>query len=214
MQSSQKKLNPGEILIESEAGITGGVLQVNDAFDLYLVKLPNGNFELRIFMKLQFFFKDDGVNRWKQSEKEAFLKGWEARVRKIWDGHILKVLTGNKIVILKLDFYLQIGGFLLDHWEITVKKTPPGTVFRSFVRPGMKDVTLTANDNNVTIRSVRNVGNFNQYTSTHEFGHMIGLDDEYGPLFGGVAGQHNNDYDSIMNIGTQVRNRHIGQLSQ
>jgi hypothetical protein len=72
----------------------------------------------------------------------------------------------------------------------------------------MKDVTLTENDNGVTVRKVRKAGNFQQITSAHEFGHMIGLDDEYGPLFGGAAGSHNSDYTSLMNIGSKVRKRH------
>ena len=42
---------------------------------------------------------------------------------------------------------------------------------------------------------------------------MIGLDDEYGPLFGGTAGAHNKDYASVMNIGSKVRLRHMGQLN-
>jgi hypothetical protein len=118
----------------------------------------------------------------------------------------------NKQVKLKLDFDIQTDGIMFDHWEITVKKVPPGSVFRSFVRPGMRDVTLTENDNGVTVRKVRNSGNFQQITSAHEFGHMIGFDDEYGPLFGGDSGQHNKDYASIMNIGSNVKKRHTMYL--
>ena len=38
---------------------------------------------------------------------------------------------------------------------------------------------------------------------------MIGLDDEYGELFGGDKGPHNADFNSVMNIGSKVRARHI-----
>lgn len=203
-----------ETVIEKEKAITGGSLQINDAFDLSLIKLSQGGYELRLFMKLQFFFKDSGVNRWKDREKNKFISSWEQRVRKIWDGHVLKVLSGNNLIKLKLDFQMQIGGIMFDHWEITVKKVPAGTVFRSFVRPGMKDVTLTESDNGITIRKVRKAGSFKQITSAHEFGHMIGLDDEYGPLFGGDPGKHNNDFSSVMNIGSKVRQRHTSQLRQ
>jgi len=134
------------------------------------------------------------------------------RVRKIWDGHVLKTLQNKKTIKLKLDYLFQIEGFMLDHWEITVKKVPAGTVFRSYVHPGKKDVMLTQNDNGVTIRKVRKAGSYKQITSAHEFGHMIGLDDEYGPLFGGSKGKHSNDYNSVMNIGSKVKQRHIGQL--
>lgn len=203
-----------ETVIEHEASITGGVLKINDAFDLSLVQLQQSGYELRLFMKLQFFFKDNGVNRWKESEKKKFITDWELRVRKIWDGHVLKILSGNRLIRLKLDFQTQIDGIMFDHWEITVKRVPAGTVFRSYVRPGMKDVMLTENDNGVTIRKVRKMGGFKQITSAHEFGHMIGLDDEYGPLFGGDPGKHNNDFNSVMNIGSKVRQRHTSQLQQ
>jgi hypothetical protein len=41
---------------------------------------------------------------------------------------------------------------------------------------------------------------------------MIGLDDEYGPLFGGDKGPHTSDYPSVMNIGSSVRDRHKQHL--
>lgn len=207
------KLKPGEKIIEQENGITGGVLKINDAFDLLLVQLVNGNYELRLFMKLQFYFKDDGINRWLKADKEKFITNWEKRVRTIWGGHVLKVLSSGKSIHLKLDFEIQIDGIMFDHWEITVRKVPSGSAFRSFVRPGMKDVTLTEADNGVTVRKVRKVGGFQQITSAHEFGHMIGLDDEYGPLFGGDDNSHANDYNSVMNIGSKVKRRHINDLT-
>lgn len=210
---SSIKVKPGEKIITSESDVTGGVLKVNDAFDLFLVELPAGNYELRLFMKLQFFFIDDPMNKWKKSEEQKFIANWKLRVRKIWDGRLLKVLPSKKTVRLSLEFEIQIGGFMFDHWEISVKKVPAGSTFRSYVNPGKKNVMLTENDNGITIRNVRKVGNFQQITSAHEFGHMIGLDDEYGPLFGGTAGAYNKDYASVMNIGSKVRLRHMGQLN-
>lgn len=212
MFSFAPNLNPGENLIAQERDVTGGALKISDAYDLFLIQDANGDYELRLFMKLQFYFKDDGMNKWSKPDKQAFIKSWENRVRQIWDGHILKTLSGNKKVKLKLAFEIQIDGIMFDHWEITVKKVPPGSVFRSYVRPGMKDVTLTENDNGVSVRKVRNTGSYRQITSAHEFGHMIGLDDEYGPLFGGNSGAHNQDYASVMNIGSGVRKRHTLHL--
>lgn len=203
---------PGETVIAQEDGITGGILRINDAFDLLLILTSNGDYELRLFMKLQFFFKGDGINKWLEIDKQKFISSWENRVRQIWDGHVLKVLSNNKPIKLKLDFQIQIDGIMFDHWEITVKKVPSGSTFRSFVRPGLKDVTLTENDNGVTVRKVRKIGGFQQITTAHEFGHMIGLDDEYGPLFGGAQGSHNTDYNSVMNIGSKVKKRHINEL--
>lgn len=206
------KLSPGEKIIQKEGSITGGGLKVSDAYDLILVQKSSSEYELRLFMKLQFFFKDDGINRWSKADQKKFIVDWENIVRKIWDGYILKILANGKTIKLKLEFEIQIAGFMFDHWEITVKKTPPGAVFRSFVRPGMKDVTLTENDNGITVRNVRAKGGFKQVTSAHEFGHMLGLDDEYGVLFGGVKGSFDTEYNSIMNIGSDVKKRHMNHL--
>lgn len=210
---SSLKVKHGEKIITSESDVTGGALKVNDAFDLFLVELPAGNYELRLFMKLQFFFIDDPMSKWTKSEEQRFISNWKSRVGKIWDGQLLKVLPSKKTVRLGLDFEIQIGGFMFDHWEISVKKVPAGSTFRCFVNPGKKNVMLTENDNAITIRNVRKVGNFQQITSAHEFGHMIGLDDEYGPLFGGISGAYTKDYASVMNIGSKVRSRHLGQLN-
>ncbi len=43
-------------LIAHEGDVTAGALSVNDAYDLTLYELPNGDYELVLFMKLQFFF--------------------------------------------------------------------------------------------------------------------------------------------------------------
>lgn len=45
------------VLIASEGDITAGALQANDAYDLSLYRMPNGSYELVVFMKLQFFFE-------------------------------------------------------------------------------------------------------------------------------------------------------------
>ena len=92
MFNSLPKLNAGETLIASERDITAGTLQINDAYDLSLVRLQNGNYEMRLFMKLQFFFNDDGMNKWSNTGKQKFINDWQARVRQIWDGHVLKQL--------------------------------------------------------------------------------------------------------------------------
>jgi hypothetical protein len=123
-----------------------------------------------------------------KNEKEQFIQDWENTVRRVWDNHVLKVLSDKKTVTLKLDFQTQIEVWMFDHWEITVRKVPSGSAFRSFVHPGLGNVVLTDRDNVAISRHVRGVGKFQQLTTAHEFGHMIGLDDEYGPLFGGDKG--------------------------
>ncbi len=199
-------------VIATEADVTAGELKVNDAYDLTLLKKPDGNYELQLFMKIQFFFQDDGVSRWNKSLQQTFITNWESAIRNSWDNTVIRILSGKESVKLKLKFQIQIGGFMFDHWEITVKKVPPGSTFRSYVNPHKGNVMLTENDNNIVIRHVQKKGSYKQTTSVHEFGHMIGLNDEYGPLFGGDKGPHNNDYSSLMNVGSNIRSRHKNSL--
>jgi len=199
-------------MIATEADVTAGELKVNDAYDLTLLKKPDGNYELQLFMKIQFFFKDDGISRWNKLQQQAFITNWESIIRNSWDNIVIRVLSAGETVALKLKFQIQIDGFMLDHWEITVKKVPPGSTFRSYVDTYRGNVMLTENDNNIVIRHVAKKGNYRQTTSVHEFGHMLGLDDEYGPLFGGDKGAHNNDFGSLMNVGSNIRNRHKSSL--
>jgi hypothetical protein len=195
-------------LVASESDVTGGELHVNDAYDLSLYRLTNGDFALLLAMKVQFFFTANGLKEWNVTEKKDFIAEWDRTVRTTWDGILLRALPDGKQVFLRLDFVTQIEGFMLDHWEITVRKVPRGTDFRSEVNTFWGNVSLTQDDNKVIVRNVRAMGNFSQTTSVHEFAHMLGLDDEYGPLFGGDPGPNANDYGSLLNIGNNVRNRH------
>lgn len=199
-------------MIATEADVTAGELKVNDAYDLTLLKNPDGNYELQLFMKLQFFFKDDGISRWSKAQQQKFIINWESAIRSSWDNVVVRILSGGQSVKLKVKFQFQIDGFMADHWEITVKKVPPGSTFRSYVNTSAGNVMLTENDNNIVVRHVAKNGSYRQTTSVHEFGHMIGLDDEYGPIFGGDKGPHSKDYGSLMNVGSNIRNRHKNSL--
>jgi len=212
MAASNNPTTTAPTVITSESNITAGELKVNNAYDLTLLKNPDGNYELQLYMKLQFFFKNDGISKWNTTQQQTFLSNWELKVRNSWDNTVIKVLSGNKTVKLKLKFKIKVGGFMFDHWEITVKKVPAGSTFRSFVNPGKRNVMLTENDNKIVVRHTTKNGSFKQTTTVHEFGHMIGLDDEYGPDFGGKKGINSKDYGSLMNIGSNIRNRHKNSL--
>lgn len=82
-------------LIHSEKDITAGVLRVDDAFDIRLYKLPSGNYELEVFMKLQFFFEGNAVHKWKDSEKPLFVKNWKRDINKAWGNKRIKTLSSG-----------------------------------------------------------------------------------------------------------------------
>ena len=70
-------------LIHSEKDITAGSLKVRDAFDIRLYKLPSGDYELEVFMKVQFFFEGNALHKWKGGRKVSFREDLGKRHKKI-----------------------------------------------------------------------------------------------------------------------------------
>jgi hypothetical protein len=193
-------LLPGETKIASETDIragTIGVRGVNDAFDLYLVRLKNNDFKLIVFMKVQFFFVDGDAGEWNDAEKNTFVAKWKSAIQAKWGGRIIKTLKSGQKVGIEFRFKTQIGGWMLDHWEVTVEKVSKFAL--SSVNPLKGNVSLDSLD----LRLTRKIGSIFQRGVVHEFGHMLGLGDEYhkNSLF-------NKDYKSVMNSGERVLKRH------
>jgi hypothetical protein len=186
--------------VASETDVRAGVIGfggVNDAFDLYLAKLANGNYKLIVFMKLQFFFEDGEGGKWTASEKTSFINKWRIAIQTKWGNRLIKTLKSGKTVGIDFRFKTQIGGWMLDHWEITVEKVSKFAV--SSVNPITGNVSLDSQDLKLTRKS----GNQRQRGAVHEFGHMLGLDDEYHK-----TSKHHKDYKSVMNSGEMVLKRH------
>lgn len=192
-------LQKGETLIAHESNYTTGALKINDAYDLYLVKPASGGYRLIIFMKLQFFFQDSGKYKWSTVDKTKFVNDWRTAVKTKWGNRALKTLPSGKQIWLNFRFETQIDGWMYDHWEITVKKIKPGGFSQSYVTPGKGEVMLDSED----LTFVNKGHSQKQRGVTHEFGHMLGIDDEYTK-----SSPHKTDYRSIMNRGETVLNRH------
>ena len=94
------------------------------------------------------------------------------------------------------------------HWHVTVRKMPANssrTTFRSHVVPASRRIELDTMD--LAVGSAANdAGQISKRfrSGPHEFGHTMALPDEYNAGSGHLA-----DTTSIMNIGTQVRRRHL-----
>jgi hypothetical protein len=187
------------VLIASEGDITGGALKANDAYDLSLYRMPNGSFEVVLFMKLQFFFESGAGGDWTEAEEKKFVRDWRVAVQSAWSGRNIHVTASGKSVSIRLDFETQVGGWMFDHWEITVTKIKAGTFSTSYVNVGSGNVTLDSED----LNAVNKGGPQTQRGAVHEFGHMLGLDDEYP-----AASTHTGDKASVMNSSETVRQRH------
>jgi len=170
-------------------------MDINNAFDLRLYQLPDGNYELVVFMKLQFFFKDNHPHQWEDTEQDRFIRDWQDAIHKFWGNKIIHALPAGETVWLSFDFHVRNGGWMFDHWEITVTKIAPQSFKVSFVDPDWNNVQLDSQDLVYT---------GSQRGAIHEFGHMIGLPDEY------KNSRHIIDLKSVMHSGEELRPRHYG----
>jgi hypothetical protein len=170
-------------------------IDIDNAFDLTLYQLPDGHYELVVFMKLQFFFKDNHPHNWQVHEEDQFIDQWQQSIHEVWGNRVIHTLPTGYTVKLRFDFHIQKNGWMFDHWEITVTKIAPEEFRMSFIEPDWNNVHLDSEDFTYVGR---------QRGAIHEFGHMIGLPDEY------HNSRHIIDLKSIMHSGEEIRNRHYG----
>jgi len=161
------------------------------------------------------FFNPKFPRKWGAGEKQVFISEGNAIVSRVWSGqHILTPsndMTEMKKIHVQVDCHLKQGWGLHSHWNVAVKKYPPFYKTRSFVRAG----TAGAIDNgevNLNMIDIypEDLGGPTKFvTIAHEFGHVLGMRDEY--LEGTVPADvpwFVSDTASIMNRGNVVRPRH------
>lgn len=195
-------------LVATETSVDAGGKR--DAYDLHLYREPDGTYTLELHMKIEFNFVDgtDGLN-WTPEEKQAFMDGFVHEVEDAWSGHSFTTDDGMEVTLeVHLDVSEQESGFFgrirdfldpSEHYNVNVLRIPEGDFHRSSVGPGNVG-NFDSEDN----RAINKGASMPQVASSHEFGHMIGLPDEYHP--GHV---HESDTDSIMHSGMEVRDRHL-----
>lgn len=193
------ELRPGEKIIEEEGF---------DNYRLYMISHGNKHTFI-VFMKVQFFFEDDDSNKWKTNEKEVFVQSWVTAIQGKWNSPRFMNTKQGAQVGLEFRFKTKIGGWMWDHWELTVKKIPKGNFGQSWVRDGSwrnNTSQLDSEDLSFTRKGTRPAEK--QRGAVHEFGHMLGLDDEYE-----TSSAHQKDSISIMHSGEAIRQRHSRKLS-
>lgn len=189
---------PEPKLVAKETDVTAGELKVNDAYDLSLYQLPDGNYRLDLSMKLQFFFEDGSGGQWTEKEKIQYVQDWQKCIKSVWDGRSFSLDNGKKVE-LNIDFDTQIEGWMADHWELTVDKIKPGFVQTSVTKFNKGNVYIDSED-----LKFFTDGGPSQRGSVHEFGHMLGLEDEYFE-----DSPHYKDRPSVMNYGEKIEPRHL-----
>jgi len=143
------------------------------------------------------------VHAWSDSQRDDYVKDFEAAVKKVWDNRFeLKEANGtrrkarvqivfNEMIVhqkqsdveeaLELSKNLA-GRWVMDVRDLTVRAKVVGTTVR-LGETSNKPQTIKAKELRESASAARGGtgGNktFTQTTSAHEFGHMIGLGDEY-----------------------------------
>lgn len=189
----------------------------NDIYDLYLVDIGDNEVQLIIFMKILFTFVDGkdsagAAVKWDGAETRKFVATWRGDVATAWTSKRYRRYK-NIYISIHVSFDIRIGtSFPGSHWQIMVEKLPSGSTGKtSFVwrdQMGQKyDVQLDSLDN----EKKTGLADGTQTGSIHEFGHMLGLGDEY---TSDAAKAVQKDKKSIMNSGSTVRPRHYTSLLQ
>jgi hypothetical protein len=170
---------------------------------------------LVVRMVLQFQFSDGSGGSWTGSEKEAFAHGFVDNVIAAWADKF-RITTTSSIpvrhardvgVIFEFPYYID-GWHSDDDFELAITKVPSSAGWQvSTCAYSSGNTTLDSND----LRAETKGASMTQCDAVHEFGHMLGLRDEY-PAANDNP-NHTGDSDSMMNVGQAVRQRHYAPFA-
>lgn len=160
-----------------------------------------------------------GTSQWNYQEKKAFHQKADQIIWQEWGGHFKMRVSGksdfakqhaNTIFTLNFDILWELTN---PHWVVNVTKIPKNKFKRSNVIWGKNETNLDTEDVNVNNR-IRAGKTYKQYPVSHEYGHSSGNVpqnvnhwDEYRSVSNYVS-----DKKSMMNIGHDLRERHIDYI--
>lgn len=199
-------LKPTEKLIAKELKFASGSIGENgqrvvDAYDLFLVENEESHLVLIIYMKVQFKFNDHGNHEWQNHEKHGYVQEFEAVINRVWGNYRpLQELSEDKKVHLDIRFHSVVDKWSFnENWEVHVTKIGEGKFYQSHLNPITGKVTLDSQD----IVALEREAGISQRGIVHEFGHMLGLPDDYAR-----ESEHFHDVSSVMHSGEAIRPRH------
>jgi hypothetical protein len=158
-----------------------------------------------------------GISAWTAREKTDFHNRADTYIWAAWSNRVTLGVSGassfsrrygTRGVSINLDIRRVTSN---AHWKVNVNKISTTDFARSNVIWNTRIINLDTNDFN-TRTNCRGTPRrcHNQIPVAHEFGHAAGntavlsRGDEYR-----TTSPHTNDHASIMNVGSQLRNRHF-----
>lgn len=170
---------------------------------------------LVVKMVLQFQFKNGSGGSWTQGEKESYAHSFVDGVIAVWSEKF-RITTTSTIpaqncrdvgVVFNLPYFID-GWHTDDDFELSVTKVPSTADWQvSTCHYSDGNTTLDSND----LRPETKGASMKQRDAVHEFGHMLGLRDEYPEAKTNL--NHTGDTDSIMHKGETVRERHYAPFA-
>ena len=174
-----------------------------------------------ILVQQRWMYQWNTDTSWSYDEKRTFHNKADQLIWQNWSGHFKVRVEGksdfaqsytHKDFTVNFDIKWVLSN---PHWEVFVRKIPPGDFHTSSVRWGARQIQLDTEDLVVVART-KNGNSYHQYPVAHEFGHAAGNSiyatthgDEYGS-----SSPYYEDRSSIMNVGSELRIRHADYLIQ
>jgi hypothetical protein len=152
---------------------------------------------------------------WTYAERKAFHDTTDRQIWGVWSNRVRYAVAGTTKygkeyaktgILVNFDIrWVTTGG----HWKVSVQKVPKGPFFSSGVTFATKTIRLNSTDMAAyEATNANNVSNKKFRALPHEFGHTVGAGDEYN-----LGSPHLTDAQSVMNIGRELRARHLKLLT-
>ena len=211
----------------------------NDSYELALHEQPDGSYVATASVRAEFDFRTGIDNyEWTSEAREQYMRDFESAVQSAWDGRVIGLAPNGEDIVLdvRIDSSDKTDGNSAAAEVATGTAAPVWTIrvferAQTHVTPGEDTRTMTLDVDDVDGWESK-VREGTIYTAAHEFGHVLGLADEYDwtrrfqlPGGGGLQGvdwedlpaasrAFIDDRGSIMTSGAQVRERHLDALRE
>ncbi len=174
--------------------------------------------ENRVFFQQKWFYHwltEPGASAWTYPERRHFHNTLDRQIWARWSNRIVFRVQGTTRLARRLartgvPINFDVRWELVNgHWDVYARKLPAGGSYRSNVHFGRREINLDSEDlePHGACRDDGTTCADDFLTVPHEFGHTIDNRDEYNR-----ASPHYADTGSIMNIGGQLRSRHLNLI--